>query len=158
MIDAIDASLPARTLKSPHWEKLATAQHILRWQHQALTFLIFRKSDSQYIGTCIFSGFVWGPFRSCNFGYHIDGSVEGQGYMKEAATTALDSIFNQWDIRRVVANYDEKNIRSGKLLERLGFEVEGCARDWIEIENARRNAITTALLRSDWERRVRSTA
>ena len=146
-------SLPANTLKSSHREKLATAQHILRWNHQALTFLFFRKSDSQYIGACHFSGFVWGPFRSCNFGYHIDGSVEGQGYMKEAAIAALDYIFNVWGIRRVVANYDEQNLRSSGLLERLGFKVEGCAREWIEVDNTRRDAITTALLRSDWERR-----
>lgn len=152
-IEKFSGSRHDMRLKNEHWETLATAEHILRWNHKALTFLFFRKSDSFFVGACHFSGFVWGPFRSCNIGYQIDGCVEGKGYMKEAATAALNYVFKEWGIHRVVANYDADNTRSGGLLKRLGFEVEGCARDWIELKGKRRDAMTTALLRSDWELR-----
>ncbi|MNL86782.1 ribosomal-protein-S5-alanine N-acetyltransferase [compost metagenome] len=43
-----------------------------------------------------------------------------------------------------MANYIPENERSGALLKRLGFEVEGLARDYLKINGAWRDHVLTA--------------
>ncbi|MNR55956.1 ribosomal-protein-S5-alanine N-acetyltransferase [compost metagenome] len=43
-----------------------------------------------------------------------------------------------------MAHYMPENERSGALLKRLGFEVEGLARDYLKINGAWRDHVLTA--------------
>ena len=49
-----------------------------------------------------------------------------------------------------MANYMPHNHRSGKLLERLGFEREGYAKDYLLIDGQWRDHVLTALTNKEW--------
>lgn len=98
-------------------------------------------SLGRYIGTCNFTNVVLGAFRACHLGYAVDGTLEGRGLMREALTCALPKVADVLGLHRVMANYQPTNARSGALLKRLGFVVEGYARDYLFIDGAWRDHV-----------------
>jgi len=53
----------------------------------------------------------------------------GKGYILEATQRAVDFAFHEMNVHRVVAHVHTENLRSARLLEKLGFEREGLIRD-----------------------------
>jgi len=97
------------------------------------------------LGHCNFNQFIRGGFQACTLGYSVDGRWEGKGVMTEALTAAIDFVFGTLRFHRIMANYIPTNERSGRLLRRLGFVVEGYARDYLYIGGAWRDHVLTAL-------------
>ncbi len=97
------------------------------------------------VGTCNYTNIVRGPFLACHLGYQIGRSHEGQGLMAEALRATNDFVFSELRLHRIMANYRPENVRSGKLLERLGFVREGVAKDYLFIDGAWRDHVLTAL-------------
>ena len=97
------------------------------------------------LGVANFSNVVWGPFCACFLGYHLDARWEGRGVMFEALTAALGYVFDELGLHRVMANHLPENVRSARLLRRLGFVPEGYARDYLFIDGAWRDHVLTAL-------------
>ena len=62
--------------------------------------------------------------RLAYLGYSLAQPAWGQGYATEAVSKLLDYLFRVLDLHRVVADCDEKNVASYRLLERLGFRRE----------------------------------
>ena len=69
--------------------------------------------------------------------------------MSEALGAGIGHIFGPLALHRIMANYLPTNERSGRLLRRLGFVVEGFARDYLYIDGAWRDHILTALTSPD---------
>lgn len=111
-----------------------------------LALLDRREPQSAILGLANFTQFVRGAFMACTLGYSLDANAEGKGLMYEALTTALRHVFDRLQMHRVQANYMPINERSARLLKRLGFQVEGYARDYIFINGAWRDHILTALV------------
>ncbi len=91
-----------------------------------------------------------GPFHACIMGYAVDETMEGQGIMREAVSLVIDYAFHTLRMHRIMANYLPTNERSGGLLRRLGFSVEGYARDYLYINGAWRDHILTSLVNPHW--------
>lgn len=106
-------------------------------------FLLLR--DGLVVGTVNFTAIARGPLQSCSLGYGIDRAHEGQGLMKEGLGRALRYVFEELSLHRVEANYSPTNERSGMLLRRLGFVVEGYARDYLFIDDRWQDHVRTAL-------------
>jgi len=102
-------------------------------------------SDGRVIGDCGFTQFVRGPMQACFVGYALDHECEGQGLMYDALRAALPYAFEKLGFHRIMAGYLPTNERSGNLLRRLGFTVEGYARDYLYIQGAWRDHVLTAL-------------
>jgi ribosomal-protein-alanine N-acetyltransferase len=66
--------------------------------------------------------------------------------MAEALRAANAFVFGSMRLHRIMANYRPENERSARLLERLGFEREGLARDYLFIDGAWRDHVLTALV------------
>jgi [ribosomal protein S5]-alanine N-acetyltransferase len=103
------------------------------------------KPEGDVIGVCNFNQFVRGAFQATTLGYSLDAGAVGGGVMFEALEAALAYMFNTLGFHRVMANYLPRNERSGRLLRRLGFVVEGYARDYLFIDGAWRDHVLTAL-------------
>jgi ribosomal-protein-alanine N-acetyltransferase len=100
---------------------------------KALYLLIRQPNSVTLLGECNFTNIVRGPFQACHLGFSIAAAAQGQGFMYEALSHAVDLIFDVYALHRVMANYRPENLRSGRLLKRLGFEVEGRARAYLKI-------------------------
>ena len=103
------------------------------------------------IGKLRFSQIARGPFCNAMLGYAIDTAYEGRGLMGEALTAALADVFSpRVALHRVQANARPENTRSLQLLARLGFVVEGVAKEYLFIDGAWRDHLLTALRAPDW--------
>jgi ribosomal-protein-alanine N-acetyltransferase len=119
---------------------------------QSLKFCLFKKSNTErLIGRINFTHIQRGMSYSCLLGYSLAEHEQGHGYMTEALTAANQYIFHQLNLHRILANYMPRNQRSGKLLRRLGFVVEGYARDYLLINQKWEDHILTSLINPDWK-------
>jgi [ribosomal protein S5]-alanine N-acetyltransferase len=91
-----------------------------------------------------------GPFQACFLGYKIAADAQGKGLMREALQAGIRFMWKDWNMHRIHANYMPANIRSGRLLARLGFVIEGYARDYLFINGAWRDHVLTSLTQSAW--------
>jgi [ribosomal protein S5]-alanine N-acetyltransferase len=127
--------------------------NILEFIHdQSLKLFIFPQGKShQVIGTINFTNFMRGAAHFCYVGYSLAESQQGQGYMTEALKAATDYVFKELNFHRIMANYMPHNRRSGNVLKRLGFVVEGYARDYLLINGKWEDHILTSLVNPDWK-------
>lgn len=108
-----------------------------------------RESPDEVIGTCNFSEFVRGAFQACFLGYGLAHRLQGQGLMTEALAGAIRFAFDELRMHRVMANYLPTNERSGAVLRRLGFTIDGYARDYLFINGAWRDHVLTSITNAD---------
>lgn len=117
----------------------------------SMRLFLLQRSDPEgtIVGSANFSSFSRGPFQACRLGYSLGEAFQGKGFMSEALRGALAHIFGELGFHRVEANYVPTNERSGALLRRLGFTVEGYARDYLYIDGAWRDHVLTSLTTPD---------
>ena len=108
--------------------------------------LTWREVPDRIIGTCRFTQIVRGAFHSCMLGYGIDGEHEGRGLMTEAVRAGIDYMFEVQRLHRIQANHLPENLRSARVLERLGFAREGYAPCYLHIAGAWRDHVLNALI------------
>lgn len=110
-----------------------------------------KEKSSTVIGFCNFTQIFHGSFQACYLGYKIDYEYEGKGLMFEALEAAIKYVFEQLGLHRIMANYMPLNTRSAKLLHRLGFTVEGYAKNYLLINGRWEDHILTALSHEEWQ-------
>jgi ribosomal-protein-alanine N-acetyltransferase len=123
------------------WREEAACDQSLR-----LLLMDRERGDGTVIGDCAFTNIVRGAFQACHLGYKLDRLFVGRGLMREALNAAIHYAFDSLKLHRIMANYQPTNERSGRLLRRLGFTVEGYARDYLYLNGAWRDHVLTALL------------
>lgn len=72
--------------------------------------------------------------RKAVFSYDLDRDYWGQGIMSEAMEAVIDFADNKLDLGRLYACASPENVRSIKLLERLGFVSEGLMKNYEVLE------------------------
>jgi ribosomal-protein-alanine N-acetyltransferase len=124
-------------------------------EDQALWLYLFpHTAPSAVIGAVNFTGFMRGPCQYCYLGYSVAEESQGHGYMTEALVAANAYVFHTLNMHRIMADYIPRNERSGKLLRRLGFIVEGYARDYLHMGGRWEDHILTSLTNADWQPRT----
>jgi ribosomal-protein-alanine N-acetyltransferase len=91
-----------------------------------------------------------GSAHSAMLGYSLDGAYEGRGFAREAVEAVIAYAFGTLNLHRLTANYHPANERSGGLLRRLGFVVEGYARDMTYLRGTWRDHVLTSLTNPRW--------
>ncbi len=101
---------------------------------RAIPFYLFdNQNPRRVIGRVSLSNIVHGAFRSCFLGYHLDEQSQGQGLAAEAIEAAVRIAFDDFHLHRVEANIMPRNHRSIRLVQRLGFTLEGLSHRYLEI-------------------------
>lgn len=113
-------------------------------------WLFAHAEPAQAIGQVNLTQIARGPFCNAMLGYSIDSAHEGRGLMREALEAVLADAFGRLGLHRVQANVRPENARSLALLERLGFEREGLAREYLFIDGAWRDHLMTARRAPGW--------
>ncbi|MEO1552878.1 MAG: ribosomal protein S5-alanine N-acetyltransferase [Pseudomonadota bacterium] len=111
---------------------------------RALKLVIRDRESGRVFGVCNYTNIVRGSFQACHLGYSLAQSAQGQGIMYEALAASLHYVFTRLNLHRVMANYMPENQRSERLLTRLGFEREGLAKRYLEINGSWRDHVLTA--------------
>lgn len=113
---------------------------------QSARLVIFFKElpNGPIVGVCNFGEIMRGVFQACFLGYSIHYKYQGRGIMFEALTAAVEFMFDTFKLHRIMANYMPRNERSGRLLKKLGFKVEGYALDYLKINGQWEDHILTA--------------
>lgn len=132
-------------LEATTWRRFFADEVIKRYRKEQLTLLVRTKEEDSLIGACHFFDFVWGRYQRCAVGYNLAERVEGNGYMTEALASAVHYMGETWGLHRVEAYYDPENTKSGAVLERVGFRVEGRAASYINVRGEWRDCIRAAL-------------
>jgi len=128
-------------------EELPRRQEAMR-NGQAVHLVGFSKhSESSEIG-CLnsFWGIEHGDFRACTISFMLDSTLEGRSLMYAACSPAVKQVMERYKLHRIMATHLPENLRSAALLRRLGFVVEGYARDFVMINGRWRDNILLSLL------------
>lgn len=112
----------------------------------SIHFISIEPNSGEVVATCSLTNIVRGPFMACNMGYSVDHKYEGKGIMRALCQSVIEYAFEELSLNRVMANYMPRNYRSAKLLERLGFSIEGEAKRYLEINGEWEDHILTSLL------------
>ncbi len=111
-----------------------------RWYQLAIE----RKETGEMIGDCAFQVLLEDRHQA-EVGFTLARAYQGQGYASEALKRLLAFLFDEIKLHRVRANIDPENLRSARLLERVGMRHEGrfieslwlkgrwCDEDWYAI-------------------------
>lgn len=113
-------------------------------------FLFPRDAPETVIGNLSLNSIVRGAAHYCDLGYSLAEDRQGQGLMSEAVAAAIRYAFADLNLHRVKAAYLPTNERSGRLLRRLGFVVEGYARDYLLIQGEWRDQVLVGLINPEW--------
>ena len=134
------------------------AEHITHLQATAsldssLHLVFLRKGDTErrIMGKCAFSAIARGPMQAAYLGYGLARDAVGQGLMHEGLTVAIRYAFGPLNLHRIMANYMPGNVRSGAVLERLGFVIEGHAKDYLRINGRWEDHVLTSLTNDAWQ-------
>lgn len=84
-------------------------------------------------------------------GYILAREHWGRGIAREAVRVVIDHLFDVEEHRRVFADTDPENAGSCRLLEQLGFTLEGRLRGEWETHIGVRDSLIWGLLREEWQ-------
>ncbi|HEV7777245.1 MAG TPA: ribosomal protein S5-alanine N-acetyltransferase [Luteibacter sp.] len=111
---------------------------------RAYPFAVLTPGEDEMLGSANLANIVRGIFQACHLGYGVAARHQGKGLMHEALEALIGHAFGPLGLHRVMANYMPRNERSGRLLERLGFEREGQAKRYLKIAGVWEDHILTA--------------
>lgn len=112
--------------------------------------VIWKKTDKM-IGTCGFTRFNT-ESNSAEVGYVLNPSFWGIGIAPEAVRAVLRFGFNELNLHRIEARYMAPNLRSRRVMEKVGMEFEGISRDSMFVKGRYVSIGTCAILRNDYIR------
>lgn len=120
---------------------------------QAARFFVYERGpdDKDIIGSVNLSNIIRRAAQFCYLGYGLAAAKQGRGYMTEAVAAVVDFGFTQLNLHRIMANYIPTNARSGAVLKRLGFKVEGYAYDYLYLDNRWQDHVMTAKVNANWD-------
>ena len=100
-----------------------------RWQRdEDLMMLLFLRTSGELVGSSGLHGIDWslGHFE---IGYWSRSGHTGQGLVTEAVRTLADFALGSLHANRVYLQTDARNLRSSRVAELAGFELEGTLRN-----------------------------
>ncbi|SDK93279.1 Protein N-acetyltransferase, RimJ/RimL family [Nocardioides sp. YR527] len=146
---------------SPPWTEPARAGQFIARSHamaeEGSGARLVIERDSTFVGWCTLNS--WNPeFRSASLGYCLARAGWGQGIATEAVGALLEWAFDTLDLNRVQAEADTRNAPSARVLEKLGFRLEGTLREDCVVNGDVSDSWVFGLLRREWLARQRGTA
>ena len=112
----------------------------------AFQFGIISRETGDMLGACNFTGIARGPFQACHLGYSVAENQQGKGLMHRSLTTAIDYLFREQGLHRIMASYIPDNHKSERVLLRLGFERDGYAKSYLKIAGCWQDHVLTSLI------------
>ena len=95
-------------------------------------------------------GLILAPerFKKGEISYSLHPDYWGKGYATAAVKKLLDYAFNSLDLHRVEAGVAVENIKSIRVLEKAGMQLEGCHRKILPLKTGWSDNFSYAILRT----------
>jgi ribosomal-protein-alanine N-acetyltransferase len=113
-------------------------------QGRALPFVTTYGGD-QMVGQVTVSGITWGSARWGQIGYWIARPYAGHGITTTAVALAVDHCFDALGLHRIEIAIRPENIRSLRVVAKLGFRPEGLRPRYLHIDGDWRDHLVFAL-------------
>lgn len=134
-------------------------EHMIRWirsRREALVakerymLAVVLKETGRVMGVCGLVGVSWKHINA-ELIYWIGKQYWGKGYMPEAARELVRFGFEDLNFERIAVGCFTRNTASARVIEKLGFKYEGCARHEFLKEGEFLDAYHYAILRADYD-------
>ncbi len=117
---------------------------------RAFTFAVFERDGDEIVALVHLLHVFRGVRYDATLAYSVDYRRQGNGFATEAARAVVRFAFDELNLHRLETGYYPHNTGSGRVLRKLGFTVEGYARDYLFIDGAWRDTIRVALINENW--------
>ena len=118
------------------WEKEYEKNDTFRW-------IVINKETNEPIGTIDVASKKYLPYGTCEIGYCYELASWGHGYATEALEAVIKYLFLECEADVIFAQFLEKNIASGKVMEHVGMVFEGFLRGRVTDKDGLRNNVGT---------------
>jgi ribosomal-protein-alanine N-acetyltransferase len=105
--------------------------------------------DDHFAGQITVGAIARGSANSAYLGYWIARGFAGRGIMPTALAMVVDHCFTSAGLHRLEANIRPENAASRRVVEKLGFRLEGTRARYIHIAGAWRDHLSYALTVED---------
>lgn len=111
------------------------------------------KEEGVVIGMCGFNYWMRRDYRA-SVGYDLAHAYWGKGIMSEAMGAVVKFGFERMRLNRIEADADGRNGASRRVLEKVGFQVEGLQRQQFFEHGEFHDLVLFSLLRQDYEKSI----
>jgi ribosomal-protein-alanine N-acetyltransferase len=152
-----DRDIASTTLSIPHpYEDGMAEQWINTLQEgfergEFVNFAIVLLADGALIGAIGLS--LNQAHENAELGYWIGKPYWGNGYCTEAARAVLHYGFTRLGLNRVAAHHLSRNPASGRVMEKIGMQYEGCERQRVKKWGVFEDVKMYAILKDEYESR-----
>ncbi|NNE95070.1 MAG: GNAT family N-acetyltransferase [Acidimicrobiales bacterium] len=106
-----------------------------------------------FVGEINLNSVQRGAFQNAYLGYWVDQDRAGNGYVPESVVLAFQFAFERANLHRVQIAIVPRNVRSLRVVEKLGLRHEGVAERYLEINGVWEDHARFAITAEDWEER-----
>jgi RimJ/RimL family protein N-acetyltransferase len=124
----------------------------LKRKKDGYEFFIILKDTNQIIGSLELCHLTWFD-KAGEIGYHIRKEYRNKGYSTEACRAIINFCFKNLKFRKIYADTDPDNFASQRVLEKLGFKLEGKIREKVFVKGKWIDEYDFGLLKSEWRGR-----
>lgn len=136
-LEPFESKKPDNFFTSEFIGKLLIIENIKVLNNESIRFYLFKKDEPhKIIGTISISNIIRGAFQSAFMGYKLDKKYINQGYITEGIIKVIDYAFNSLLLHRIEVCIMPKNAPSLKIMEKLNFNFEGLAKNYLEINGS----------------------
>ncbi|MEP6527558.1 MAG: GNAT family protein [Nocardioidaceae bacterium] len=114
---------------------------------KALPFVV--TLDDVPVGQVTVNGITWGSARWAQVGYWVESAHAGEGIIPTAVALAVDHCFFGLGLHRIEIAIRPENTASLRVVEKLGFRLEGAAPRYLHIDGGWRDHQLYALTREE---------
>jgi RimJ/RimL family protein N-acetyltransferase len=152
-----DRAVADTTLNIPHPYEEGMAEEWIAThaeqfeQGQSVTFAIVLRASRELIGAIGLG--INQTHQRAEMGYWIGKPYWNNGYATEAARAVLEYGFEVQKLNRIHASYFARNPASGRVMEKIGMEYEGCFRQHVQRWGVFQDLKVRAILKEEYEGR-----
>jgi len=116
---------------------------------QAYPFFLFSKEDNVLVGGLVLASIRRGVAQAGSLGYWVGARYARRGYMSAALRALIPAAFDVLRLHRLEAACIPTNTASIRLLEKVGFQREGYAREYLCINGTWQDHLLYGRLRAN---------
>jgi [ribosomal protein S5]-alanine N-acetyltransferase len=135
---------------SPPATEAGLARNLARFKNPTHAGYWIITESGKLAGVININEIVRGTFSSAYLGYYAFAPHHRRGYMSRGLAAVISLAFRKLRLHRLEANIQPRNEPSRKLVQRLGFRLEGFSPRYLKIAGKWRDHERWALTIEDW--------